>query len=355
MSVLSVMTKITWGAGVLVALFSGAGLVGIALSYVVAEGIKCVFLFVLAKRHLGLVFRVDISATKAMIVSSLPFYLNAFATAGYGKFDVSLLAFFVSAREVGWYAGASAIAGLTLLITPLIGWVLMPTFARAAERSREELFERIRRSTELILVIAIPVSLFVILGAGVFVDFLFGAAFAPAALALRLLAGTFVVTYIAVVYAISLLMLDRAWTLTAISVAGLCVNVALNLLFVRHSIAWFGTGGGGAGAALAMLGTETFVTSAMFSVVGREAFDRRTLVMLGKSLLACAVVLGIDQLLQPMTWARLALDGATYLAIVLATGALRAREMLDVVRAAMRREPVLSPEPLSSRALGQDG
>ncbi len=355
MSVLSVATKVAWGAGVLIALFSHAGLVGIALAYVVAESIKCAFLFGLAKRHLGLVFRVDVSATKAMIVSSLPFYLNAFATSGYGKLDVSLLAFFVSAREVGWYAGASAIAGLTLLITPLIGWVLMPTFARAAERSREELFERIRRSTELILVIAIPVSLLVILGASVFVHTLFGEAFAPAALALRILAGTFVVTYIAVVYAISLLMLDRAWTLTAISVGGLCVNVVLNLVFVRHSIGWFGTGGGGAGAALAMLGTEIFVTSAMFSVVGRNAFDRRTLTMLGKSLFACAVVLGVDRLLQPMAWARVMLDAATYLVIVLATGALRAREMLDVVRAAMRRQPALAAQPLSSRTAQQDG
>lgn len=355
MSMLSVGTKIAWGAGVLVALFSHTGLWGIALAYVVAESIKCVFLFGLAKRHLDLVFRIDVSATRAMIVSSLPFYLNGFATAAYGKLDVSLLAFFVADREVGWYAGASAIAGLTLLVTPLIGWVLMPTFARAAERSREELFERIRRSTELILAIAVPVSLIVVLGAGVFVRFLFGDAFAPAALALRILAGTFVVTYIAIVYAISLLMLDRAWTLTSISVAGLGLNVVLNLVFVRHSIALFGMGGGGAGCALAMLVTETFVTSAMFAVVGREAFDRRTLTMLGKSLFACTVVVGIDQLLRPMGFGRLLVDAAVYLVIVLATGALRAREILGVVMAALHREPALAAEPLSSRAVEQDG
>ncbi len=355
MSVLSVFTKVAWGAGVLIALFSHAGLWGIALAYVASESLKFVFLFGLARRHLGLVFRVDVSATKTMIISSLPFYLNTFATAGYGKLNVSLLAFFVSSREVGWYAGASAIAGLTLLITPLIGWVLMPTFARAAERSREELFERIRRSTELILAVAIPVSLLVILGAGVFVRFLFGEAFAPAALALRILAGTFVVTYIAVVYAISLLMLDRAWTLTGISMAGLGINLGLNLLFVRHSIALFGAGGGGAGCALAMLGTEIFVTSAMATVVGREAFDRRTLLMLAKSLLACTVVLGIDRLLQPMAWGRLATDAAVYMAIVLGTGALRGREMLDVVRASMRSRPTLVAEPVSSRQVQQDG
>ncbi len=348
MSVLSVLTKFAWGGGILFALLTGGGLMGIAFAYVVAESIKCVGLFTLARRHLGLVFRVDPRATKAMIISSLPFYLNDFATTGYGKLDVSLLAFFVTDREVGWYAGASAIAGLTLLVTPLIGWVLMPTFARAAERSRAELFERIRRSAELILTVAIPVSLIVILGAGVFVRFLFGEAFAPAALALRILAGTFVVTYIAIVYAISLLMLDRAWTLTVISIFGLVVNVTLNLLIVRHSVEMFGPGGGGAGCALAMLGTEIFVSTCMIAVVGREAFDRRALVMVGKSLVACAVVVGLDRLARPLGWARLVLDAATYLTLVISTGALRAREIVGVVKAAIRRrEPALAAGALT--------
>ena len=355
MSVLSVVTKIAWGGGIVLALLLHAGLLGIALSYVVAESIKCVALFSLARRHLDLVFRVDVVATKAVIVSSLPFYLNDFATTGYGKLDVSLLAFLVSDKEVGWYAGASAIAGLTLLVTPLIGWVLMPTFARAAERSREELFERIRRSAELILTVAIPVSLIVILGAGVFVRFLFGEAFAPAALALRILAGTFVVTYIAIVYAISLLMLDRAWTLTAISGMGLLVNVALNLVIVRYSVAYFGAGGGGAGCALAMLGTETFVTTCMISVVGREAFDRRALTMVGKSLVACVLVVGFDRLIQGLGWTRLVLDAAAYLVLVLSTGALRAREIAGVVRAAIRREPALVAEALASRTPQEEG
>ena len=101
-----------------------------------------------------------------------------------------------------------------------------------------------------------------------------------------------------------------------------------------------------------MLGTETFVTTCMISVVGREAFDRRVLVMAGKSLAACAVVVGVDHFARPLTWPRLALDAATYLTIVLSTGALRAREIAGVVRAAIRhREPALAAGALAqSRA-----
>jgi O-antigen/teichoic acid export membrane protein len=336
MSVLAVATKILWALGVLLSIAVGAGLSGFAVAYLISEAIESVVLFRLASRHLGLVFRVDVTATKAMVVLSLPYYLNTFATTAYGKLDVTLLALVATSGEVGWYAGASAIASLSLLVTPLIGWVLMPTLARAAARSREELFARIRRSTELILGAAIPAALLLSLSADLGVRLLFGNAFAPAGLALRILAPTFVVTYVAIIYAILLLMLDRAWTLTAISMAGLVVNLLLNVLLVRRSMALFGEGGGGAGCALSMLGTELFVSGAMAVIVGKNAVDRRTLGVVAKSLSACAIVVLLDHVVAAIGWTRIFLDAMVYLSIVVATGALRVRELASLISTALR-------------------
>lgn len=337
MSMLAIATKIIWALGVVLSIFTGAGLVGIALAFLLSEAIETVVLFGLAGKHLGLVFRVDRSATKAVIISSLPHYLNLFAITAYGKLDMTILTMAsASSREVGWYAAASAIAGFALLITPLIGWVLMPTLARAAARSHEELLLRVRRSTELILSVAIPASLFVVLGSDLGIKLLFGDAFAPAGLALRILAPTFVVTYVAIVFAITLIMLERAWTLVVISLAGLVVNIGLNVLLVPITLARLGEGGGGAGCALSMLGTEIVVTTAMASVVGKGAIDRQTLSMVAKSLGACALVLVVDRLSMRLGWARLALDAVVYAMVVIATGALRPGEIMGVVRDALR-------------------
>ena len=339
MSMLAIATKIVWAAGVLLAIESGVGLPGVALAYLASEAIETVVLFRLAVHHLGLVFRVDARATKAVVLLSLPYYLTAFATTTYGKLDVTLLTLAGSSREVGWYAAASAIASFSLLVTPLIGWVLMPTLARAAARSREELLERLRRSTELILSVAIPAALFVNLTSDLGVRLLFGDAFAPAGLALRILAPTFVVTYMAIVLAITLMMLERPWTLTLVSIGGLAVNVALNLVLVPPSMARLGDGGGGAGCALAMLGTELFVTSAMAFFVGRGATDRRATFAVAKSLAACAVVVGLDRLAARIgwaAWARLGLDAVAYLLVVVATGALRPGEIAGALREALR-------------------
>ena len=284
----------------------------------------------------GVVFRVDAVATKAMIVSSLPYFLNGCATGAYDKLDVTLLGILGAGREVGWYVAASSITGLTLLVTPLIDWVLTPVFARGAVRSREDLYAHVRQATEPILAVAIPAALFVGVGADLWLRLLFGHAFAPAALALRILAASSVVIYIAIVYALTLMMLERAWTLTLISIAGLVVNVVLNLLLIRRSMTFFGEGGGGVGCAIAALGTHVFAAGAMMAFVGREAFDRRTVRMVAKSLAACVVVVVVDRLTASLGWARLAVDALVYLSVVVATGALRMREMWRLVAEVIR-------------------
>ena len=58
--------------------------------------------------------------------------------------------------EVGWYVAASTLSGLTLLVTPLIDWVLTPVLARGALRSQEDLYAHVRQATEPILAVAIP-------------------------------------------------------------------------------------------------------------------------------------------------------------------------------------------------------
>jgi O-antigen/teichoic acid export membrane protein len=258
MSALAVVTKVLWAAGVVTTLVTHARLWGFAAAYLASESIESVALMILAKRYLGVVLRVDTLATRAMIIGSLPYFLNGCATGAYGKLDVTLLGILSTGPEVGWYVAASSITGLTLLITPLIDWVLTPVFARGAVRSREDLYRHVRQAIEPIVAVAIPAALLVSVGADVWLRLLFGHAFAPAATALRILAASSVVIYVAIVYAMTLIMLGRAWTLTLVSVAALAVNVALNLFLIGRVRAWLGDGGGGVGCAIAALATHVF-------------------------------------------------------------------------------------------------
>jgi O-antigen/teichoic acid export membrane protein len=147
----------------------------------------------------------------------------------------------------------------------------------------------------------------------------------------------FVLMYVSIIYAQALIMLGRAWTLTVISVVGLVANVALNVALIPFSLRTFGAGGGGIGGALAMLGTEIVVASCLIGSVGRGAFDRRNLAAVGKSIAACAVVILLDRRLASWGLPRIVADVSLYAALVLATGAVRLREMIAIVQEALRR------------------
>jgi O-antigen/teichoic acid export membrane protein len=333
LSIVSVIAKIGWAGGIAIALLSGGGLLGIAIAFLAAEAFKSVALSQLTRRGLDLRLKLDIGATWAVLVASLPFYVSALTQTAYARIDVSVLELTVDdAQEVGWYGAASSLAGLTLLATPIIGWVLCPMFARALERSQKDFDESVRRAVQTVLAIAIPTSLMVSLGAGVWTRIMFGAAYDPAAASLRLLAPVFVLTYLATLGSIALVMLGRGWTVTRISLAGMALNVGLNVALAPAGKALLGPSGGGVGCAVAMLLTETAVTGFTMRHVGRRAFDRASLIATGKSLAACLVAVAVDRVAAKLGPVRLVFDATAYLAVVIAWGALPLRDILRFTR-----------------------
>lgn len=339
LSALNIASKLLWGGLVIATVVLRWPLWGIPGALLASEAVKTAGGLALASRHLGLKWRVDLLAVKAAVLASLPIYVNTVAHTAYNKLDVSIIAVVAGDKEVAWYGASSLLAGMTMLIAPVIGWVLLPLYARARARSEQEYLRVLRRSLELVLVIAFPTTLFMALGADTWVALLYGGEYAPAATSLRILSPLFLLTYVAIVSANALIMSDRAWTMALVSLAGLALNPLLNWAFIPRAMAAFAVGGGGVGAACAQLGTELFVTALMVWLFGRQAFDRRTLATLAKLTAISALTVALDRALAPLGWPRLGLEVAVFCALVLATRALDLREAAAFVRAARRPQP----------------
>ncbi|MCU0693258.1 MAG: oligosaccharide flippase family protein [Polyangiaceae bacterium] len=338
LAVVNVVHKILWGAGVAAAILLDGSLEAMAGAFLFSMLFRAIALLPLLRRHLHLRFTINARSAFRVIVISLPFYLNAVAYTIYGKLDVSLMSGLANDREVGWYGCASNFAGLALLITPLIGSVLMPLLSRAAADSEARLNALLRRAIEAVLGIAIPVSLMMGVGADTWIGVLFGPEFANSVSSLRILAPVFVITYIATLLATSLILLERAWTVTVVSLTGLGLNLVLNLLVVPYALRRFGEGGAGIGAASVMIVTELSVAVAFLVLLGGRSFDRRSAIVVLKSVGAVMVVIGIDWLMSGLGAARLLLDALAYGALVLATGAVRPKEVAELVRTSLARK-----------------
>ena len=337
LSFLNVASKMMFAAGIAFALLGGFGVVGAAYAMLASEATRFFFLGFLARKHVQLRMRVDTAALRKVLVASFPFFLAGVASTIYARIDVSIMAFVTTDTEVGLYGAASTIAGISLLLSPLIGWVLLPLTGRAASRSEAELMIVSRRAMELILVIAFPVTLFLGVGADYLVVGAFGKAFAPSEHSLRVLAPTFVLTYAAIVTATLLIRLDRGWAVTWVSVSGMFLAPALNLWLVPLCFAKLGQGGAGIGAALSLTGTELFTTGVMCYLLGRHAFDRRLVVALLKTFVIGAIVVVGDLTMKNLDlgfW-RLVIDAVFYISAVTLTGALDVKAGLALARTAI--------------------
>ena len=340
LSVLSVGTKMVWGGGILVGLLAGGGVVSVAVAMLASEAIKMIALEVLVRRHLPLRTRIDLRATAAVLLGSSPFFLASLSHVLSGKLNVTLMSFLTNDTELGWYGAASSVAGIGMMLSPILAWVLLPLTARAESRSPEELTILTRRAMRLVLTAAVPISLLLGLGADVVVRTLFGQAYAPATLSLQVLAPIFVLTYVTIVSSGALVGMGRGWTVTAVLLAALVVSPALNWVLIPRTLAAFGPGGAGAGAALAMLLNEALNAVILTVALGRRAMDGDALRMLGKLGTVCLAVVALDRLLLAplgLGVARLAADALAYGVLVVAWRAGDHHALLAYIRMMLPR------------------
>ncbi len=338
LAAMNVAGKLLWGGAVLAGLFLHAPLAVLAGAVLVSEFLKAAVLFKLVRDQYELKLRFDARALKEVLVVAFPFYLNTIVITLCSKLDVTLLEFLTGdAKQVGWYSASANVASLAMLMSPLLNWVVMPLMSRAAARSDEELWWVVRHAIAGIYIVTLPIMLMCVLGADVWIRVLFGAAFAPAAMSLRAQAPLFMLTYLAMLLSMTLIIQQKAWKLTLVSLVGVVVNPLLITTLVPAMSRWLGPGGGGVGAALGVVGMESVVTSLLLYQLGRHAIDRYIVVTVGKSLVVCGIVTGLHIALRWLGPLRLAADVVVYVGLMFALGILKLSEVKGVLQTARNK------------------
>lgn len=352
LSLINVLSKVAWGAIALAGVALGYGIKAVALALLASETVKAIVCFGLCRKHLKLTFTsVGWGPAKVIVLATLPFYVNTIFHTVYNKMDVVLLRQITEGRlgvaaanqETGWYGAAAGLGGLSMMLVPLLGGVMMPLLARARDADPAEYTRLIKRSLELVLTVAIPISLALGIGSDVLIHILLGDAYAPATLALRLLSPVYLFIYVSIISAVVLQLEDKAWTLALISLVGLVVNILANLFVIGPALDGWGVAYGGAACALVQILTEAGVAVTMVAMMGRRSLDARTLKMLAKTAVVCVAVVAID--LAQRRFApgipgllRMVFNGAVYVAGVVALGAVNPRELASFAGQAFRRK-----------------
>lgn len=213
--------------------------------------------------------RADLRVAMGAAAASLPLFVNFLAHNLYGRLGTWWIGSNASSTEVGWYGAAANISSAALVGMPLVTWVLLPAASRDQSQAAEESDALVAGALRVALLVATPAALLLSALAPLLVAFLFGAPFAPAADALRLLAPTIALAYGSTVCAVSLIQRGNDRLVAGISLGGLALSVALNAILVHPGA----PGEAASRAALAALLTELVVTAALARLAWRRAWS----------------------------------------------------------------------------------
>jgi O-antigen/teichoic acid export membrane protein len=220
-------------------------------------------------------------------------------------------------RELGWYGATLNLVALCMLFSPLMQWVLLPVLSRAGARSKQEVNTITAYALEAFLLAVIPVVLLVWLGADLWVQLAFGAAYAPAATALRIMALMIVFTYTGMLIANGLIAQGRSWTLSSMSLLSVLLAPGLGSLLVPRMGQLIGPGGEAAGAACAVTIAEVIAAGLAVARMGLGVTPPRLWRALAKMLAACALVDVLDGRIAALGHQRLIVDMLAFGGLVL--------------------------------------
>jgi O-antigen/teichoic acid export membrane protein len=333
LAIANVLAKVAWGVGLLLGLHYGAPIYVLALPMLASEVIRTLFLVPAASIVAKLRYRIDIPAVRAVIVASLPYYLQYIAGALGSMLAMSALEFIRrDEREVGWFGAAQNIGSLAMLLHPVLAWVVMPMLARVRAHSEEEMMALLRRIIEALLIVVIPGTTLIAAGSDLFVHHAFGDRYAPATIGLSILSLVFLMFYLTIIMASALVNTGHSWSVTIISISAVVLMPIFMVAFVPLGRSVLGTGGECAGAAAAVVANEAFVVGAMLRRFHSSPFDRRNVSVLIKSLAVTAAVMVNNHFILRFGLLRLVIDMALYACLALLVGLVRVQDVKRAIR-----------------------
>jgi O-antigen/teichoic acid export membrane protein len=337
LAVANPLSKLTWGAMVGIGIILGAPLTVLAAALGVGEALRTVLLARIVSKELSLTVRVDMPTTLSVIRANLPLYLNGLVVAVNARLGVAVLGFLVpDERVIGWYGGAVNLDAITLMLVPLVFPLVMPLLSRSLARSEDEFWAVFRLTLKLMLALAMPASLFIALGADLWVGLAFGKEFAPGALALRALASQVAITYVAMTASAALIILGRSWVLARSSLTGLLLSPTTAVLLIPFCQRLWGSPGAGLGAALSSVGAELVVTAMVFKGLGPGALDTETRRAFSRTFLVCGLVVAAHLAMAPLGHARLLVGAVLYVGLAALLGAVPVRRVGAWIRTLRR-------------------
>ncbi len=253
-------------------LMNGYGAPAVAAVIVIAAILRAALQAIAVRRLSG--FRLPVPPSpswRGLLRAGLPFLaaqeLGLFAY----RVNVVILGRMASEATVGWYGAASRVMEALNFIPLLLTTATFPVLSRLWVHSPSEFGATVRKTLDLVLVIAVPVTIILFTLAEDIVGALFTLqSYAPAVPILRIQALSLALMFVDYLLVCALMAIGKERVWIAILVAACVLNPVLNWLLIPATDAQYANGA--IGAALATLLAEVFIMASALRALPSATF-----------------------------------------------------------------------------------
>lgn len=272
----------------------GGGLIALLFAFnfgVLANSLICLHF---ARRFVRAKLSFDSAYSLRLLREAAPLGLAVLIITAYGRLDILLLRAFTDDEAVGYYGFAYRIVDLAFPLSFFFVGSVFPLLSSYHMEGRLAEFRGMySRASDVLSIAAVAVITGVVLFATPIVRFIGGGEYTPAVLSMQVLVGAVGLIWLSNLADHGMIAIGRQGALLWIALAGLCVNVASNLVLIPLYSK--------EGAAVATLLTEIAVLLPAMWVVSRYTGDAPSL-LLALRLVPVAIVSGAAVYGLPFHW-----------------------------------------------------
>ncbi len=227
---------------------------------------------------------IDLRIWPQLLRGGVPFFWFWVLTSVYFRVDVIILSKLTSSEVVGWYGSAYKLFETLMFLPTIVSMVIMyPILARLSAQSRDGLRFAMEKGLGIMLMLGTPICVGLFTLAGPIITLIYGDKdFAPAVPALQWLAVALFLLYVNHMMVVSLWSLNQEKKMIPAAGVAVFINMGLNFVLIPRY--------GHLGAAASTVATELFLTAYVLAVIPKDLLSRNSLDVLGKALVASAVM-----------------------------------------------------------------
>lgn len=190
--------------------------------------------------------------SKSILSKSYHYILSSMMVAIYGQTDKLMLKQMLNASEVGYYSIATAICAMWVFVLQAIIDSMYPTILRLYEKDKKQFERKNKQLYAIVFYVSSTVSTAFVIFSGLAIRILYGEAYVPAEIPLKIVTWYTAFSYLGVARNAWIVCENKQKYLKYMYLGAVIINIALNSVFIPI---W-----GASGAALASLITQIFTS-----------------------------------------------------------------------------------------------